>query len=70
MVARGNLADDACSGAGDEEDGGREAKPWGGVPRGALCEPDGEADRGEDEEGPSRRSSRRKVRERMSEGGL
>lgn len=48
-------------------------KMSGGVPPGALwffSESDDKADRGEDEEGPSRRSRRRKVRERRSEGGL
>lgn len=49
-------------------------KMSGGVPPGAswsFSESDDTADRGEDEEGPSRRSSRRrKVRERRSEGGL
>lgn len=48
-------------------------KMSGGVPPGAswsFSEYDDTADRGEDEEGPSRRSRRRKVRERRSEGGL
>lgn len=48
-------------------------KMLGGVPPGAswsFSESDDTADRGEDEEGPSRRSRRRKVRERRSEGGL
>lgn len=70
LVARGNLAEDAC---GDEEgDEGREMKACGGFPRGfALCESDDDkADRGADEEGPSKRSRRRKVRDRTSEGGL
>lgn len=76
MVARGNLAEEACSGGGDDDDeegGGCEMKMSGGVPPGAsrpFPESDGKADRGEDEEGPSRRSRRRKVRERRSEGGL
>lgn len=76
MVARGNLADDACRGAGDEEGDGRWVENRaGGVPPGALwlfSESDSgdEADRGEDEDGPSRRSRVRKVRERRSEGGL
>lgn len=74
MVARGNLAEDACSGGGDDEgDGGCEMKAPGGVPPGALwsfSESDNAADRGEDEDGPSRRSRRRKVKERRSEGGL
>lgn len=74
MVARGNLAEDACSGGvDDEEGGGCEMKMSGGVPPGAswsFSESDDRADRGEDEEGPSRRSRRRKVRDRRSEGGL
>lgn len=74
MVARGNLAEDAYStGADDEEGGGGEMKMPGGVPLDTLwsfLECDDEADRGEDEEGPSRRSRRRKLRERRSEEGL
>lgn len=75
MVARGNLAEDARSGGGGDDggDGGCETKAPGGVPPGALwsfSESDNAADRGEDEDGPSRRSRRRKVKERRSEGGL
>lgn len=74
MVARGNLAEEACSGGGDAEGGGREMRTFGGVPAGgasrSLPESDGEADRGEDEVGPSRRSRTRKDRDRRSEGGL
>lgn len=75
MVARGNLAEDACNGGGDEEGGGLEMKMSRGVPPGtspSFSESDSEdeAESGEDVEGPSRRSRRRKVRERRSEGGL
>jgi len=75
LVARGNLAEDACRGAGDEEGGGCGAMKCGGLPLGALrffCGRNGDdrADTGEDEDedGPSRRSRRRKVKERRSEG--
>lgn len=68
MVARGNLAEDACS-------GGAETDRSAGVPPGAswsLAECEDGADRGEEEEedGPSRTSSRTKARERRREGGL
>lgn len=48
-------------------------KAPGGVPPSALwsfLESVKAADRGDDEDGPSRRSRRRKVKERRSEGGL
>lgn len=75
LAARGNLAEDACSGGGgvDEGGGGCEMKMSGGVPPGAsrsFSESDHTADSGEEDEGPSRTSSRAKVRERSSEGGL
>lgn len=74
MVARGNLAEDACRGGGDNVGAGRcEMKASGEVPPSpswSLSESVSTADRGEDEEGPSRRSRRMNVRERRSEGGL
>lgn len=74
MVARGNLAEDAYStGAVDEEGGGGEMKKSGGLPLDtwwSFLEYDDGADRGEDEEGPSRSNRRRKLRERRSEEGL
>lgn len=70
LVASGNLAEDACSGAGEEEGGGCEMKKRGAVPPGALWFCSESDDKGKDEDGPSRRSRVRKVRERRSEGGL
>ena len=62
MVARGNLAEDARTSAGEDEEGGGYDDEEEGASR---FPPDPELE-AEDEEGPSRRSSRRKVRERRS----
>lgn len=67
MVARGNLAEEAC---GDGTCDGCGAKMSGGVPPGASRAIPGCADAADgDEDGPSRKKRRTKVRERR-EGGL
>lgn len=72
MVARGNLAEDACSGGGDDGGKGCEMKMSEVVPPSAswsFSDCEDTADRDNDEEGPIRRKRSTKMRER-SEGGL
>lgn len=64
-----------CTGEGDEDGGGCEIKTCGRVPPASLwffseSGGDDKVDTCADEEGPSRRRRRTKMRERKSEGGL